>query len=565
VEVELVPAVFPPDPIATPRVRRGDIHLSLEVFDVTTGQTVDTTPFATTTAQSALSLAIGLSLGLPVMRGRSAPLNRLCDVRIEMRNAQKEGTMIRRHDRALRTALGLACIAAAVLSTSVQSSPAPAGAVLEPFFTQVARTPPPPPVEKDPSIIRRARVEVSDKALASGVILSAEAHLLNFFPDVELLALRSRVESRSRSDYSWFGYFPGDEFGRVVITVVRGTLGMSATYKGKHYAVLARVAGGHEVLELDPDVVFDPDDVGSAPPRAADSRDGSQVPFGSRTSGAVTVGTPLDLGGMFHSVPWTLIAGDLPRFTFVEDRGEVIDVLVLYTHDAVTEAEFDLHSEIQIGVADANESFHASGIQTTLKMVPLWALEVDFDETGSFENDLYTLASNTFIRGLRDSVAADLVVLFERSGDACGRAYVNESFAVVKATAGCMAKYSFAHEVGHMMGARHDWFKQIADGLPEPSNWSQVDDANGYIQIASLQPGGAVRTMMAQPHGCAHVGITCPRILRWSKPDDLTQNGLPLGIWQGLPRPANDSRALSANRHAVANRRHSICRLLDGC
>ena len=47
VEVELVPTVYPPDPIATPRVRRSDFHLTVEVFDIATGQTVYTMPFVT--------------------------------------------------------------------------------------------------------------------------------------------------------------------------------------------------------------------------------------------------------------------------------------------------------------------------------------------------------------------------------------------------------------------------------------------------------------------------------------------------------------------------------------
>lgn len=45
VEVEIVPAVYPPDPISPPRARRGDVHLTLEVFDAATGQTVYTMPF----------------------------------------------------------------------------------------------------------------------------------------------------------------------------------------------------------------------------------------------------------------------------------------------------------------------------------------------------------------------------------------------------------------------------------------------------------------------------------------------------------------------------------------
>jgi hypothetical protein len=319
------------------------------------------------------------------------------------------------------------------------------------------------------------------------------------------------------------------------------------------------------VLELKPDAVFEASDIVGAPPRPADGLDG-QVAFGSRTSGRVAVGTPLDTGGMFRSVPWELVGRPLPGMTFAEDPGDVIEVLVLYTHDAVTTSEFDLHTEIQIAVDHANDSFLASGIQTTLKMVPLWALEVDFQESGDFTTDVNALASNTSIGELRNLVAADLVVLFVGSGDRCGGAFVGESFAVVKATAYCMGQYSFAHEVGHMMGARHDWYTHsVVDAHGEPEFWENESDEHGYIQIASWEPGGAIRTIMAYQTGCFHLGITCDRKLRWSKPDDLTQNNLPLGIWQGLPRPANDSRVLSANRHDVANRKHSVCRSLPGC
>jgi len=44
-EVELLPAVFPPDPIAGRGLRRPEVHLNLEVFDTATGRTVYTLPF----------------------------------------------------------------------------------------------------------------------------------------------------------------------------------------------------------------------------------------------------------------------------------------------------------------------------------------------------------------------------------------------------------------------------------------------------------------------------------------------------------------------------------------
>ena len=49
--------------------------------------------------------------------------------------------------------------------------------------------------------IRRATLTVSDKAIAAGAILSAEAHPFNLFPDAQIVAVRNRVESRSTRSY----------------------------------------------------------------------------------------------------------------------------------------------------------------------------------------------------------------------------------------------------------------------------------------------------------------------------------------------------------------------------
>lgn len=79
--------------------------------------------------------------------------------------------------------------------------------------------------------------------------------------------------------------------------------------------------------------------------------------------------------------------------------------------------------------------------------------------------------------------------------------------------------YSFAHEMGHNMGARHDWF---------------VDDASlfytynhGYVNSIDRW-----RTIMAYIDECSSQGFGCTRVQYWSNPGVLL-GGDPMGVPAG--------------------------------
>lgn len=118
------------------------------------------------------------------------------------------------------------------------------------------------------------------------------------------------------------------------------------------------------------------------------------------------------------------------------------------------------------------------------------------------------------IHAERDRVAADAVILMIDNQDACGwsaavRAAADSSFAVVH-HACADGRLSFAHELGHLVGASHN---PEAKPSNVPYAWG-----HGY----RMEQHGW-RTVMAYAGG-----KKCERIPYWSTPT-VSRSGIPLG------------------------------------
>ena len=192
----------------------------------------------------------------------------------------------------------------------------------------------------------------------------------------------------------------------------------------------------------------------------------------------------------------------------LEAKKITIDVMVLYTANVAKRYVRDPADLLALAIEEANATFRNSGIgNITLRLVHTELIEYDETEDDQFTH-LYTMVDGLGPFGnvakLRDEKHADIVGLIIDNPTGCGLSTrigptSDEAFFVVHHA--CAATtMSIAHEIGHILGARHDRFVD-ANEVP-------VAYGHGYVN------GGKWRDIMSYNAGCGG----CPRIPHWSNP-----------------------------------------------
>lgn len=213
-----------------------------------------------------------------------------------------------------------------------------------------------------------------------------------------------------------------------------------------------------------------------------------------------------------------LAAVDTP----MADSGDAIDLMVVYTAAAAAHAggRGSIANLINLAVSETNTSYANSGVNQRIRLVH--SAQVPYVESNDFGTNLTNLrlgvGALSGVAALRNAHAADLVTMLIRpaSPNACGIAYLMTAVTGTFASAGysvtdtsCVSpNYTFAHELGHNMGARHDWF---VDGGTTPYTY-----AHGHVNAT---PGQRWRTIMAYADQCSTQGFSCTRLLNWANPE----------------------------------------------
>ncbi len=147
-------------------------------------------------------------------------------------------------------------------------------------------------------------------------------------------------------------------------------------------------------------------------------------------------------------------------------NNDTVDVLVVYTPNA-EQASGDINGLIQDAVEQTNNTFETDGLPTRLRLKHTANIHHNVDGASSYDqviNEMEDPSDGIMdnIQSLRDQYVADIVVLVDNlklgstvgAADAILAASTN-AFAAVYYDA-ATKHFGFAHEVGHLFGARHE-------------------------------------------------------------------------------------------------------------
>ena len=312
-----------------------------------------------------------------------------------------------------------------------------------------------------------------------------------------------RVESTVRQDGSitWQGQVKETGEHAVLMLWSNSVLTGYFAYKGTVYTVESVGGGVHAYAEMDR---------GRSPPdHAPPTGPRDSVPLPDATIPA-TLRTPPPEPEV---EPFT----DEAR-TALEAKDITIDVMILYTGNVAKRYIRDPSDLLALAIEETNQTFRNSGLgNVKLRLVHSQAIEYDGSTADQFVH-LYAMVDGLGpfkdVKRLRNEKRADIVGLIIDNPDGCGLSTrigpeSDEAYFVVHHA--CAATtMSIAHEIGHILGARHDRFTD--------ENNTPFAYGHGYVQSTKW------RDMMSYKEGCG----ACPRIPYWSNPRVLYK-GEPTG------------------------------------
>jgi hypothetical protein len=334
-----------------------------------------------------------------------------------------------------------------------------------------------------------------------------------------IIVRRTSVDMR-HDGCTWRGEIDGTGEPAMIMWWKGGRLTGMLTYRGHIYTLMNMGGEVHAVVETDPGKM--PPDHGAMRPQGATQApsDVKDDPLVARGEGATM--RPRDRSRLkdrqdalgeaaspANSAPPKIAPMPIAERRALAAKKITIDLMVLYT-SKVASKYIDVDADlIHLSVEQANQSFANSGIGN-IKLRRVHQELIDYDESdGEHFDHLYRMVDGvgvfSRVRALRNEKRADVVALIVDDPSGCGLstrvgADADEAFVVVHHSCAALT-YSMAHEVGHIIGARHD---RALDQNSAPFAYG-----HGYVN------GTKWRDIMSYKASCND----CPRVPIWSNPN----------------------------------------------
>jgi hypothetical protein len=344
-------------------------------------------------------------------------------------------------------------------------------------------------------VMRAPEAAVAEYALTGGQDDATSRIVIPINADEQVTVVRSEV-IRTDKGVIWRGSVEDTGETAILLWWRDGRLTGVLGYKGHIYMVMNMGGDLHAVLEADPKRMPPDHPTPSADTRAGDAR---VFPHSEHAPPKVEPISSAELKAL-------------------EAKKIVIDVMMLYTKRAASHYMLNPEDVLQLSIERVNQTFRNSGLgNVSLRLVH--TQQIDYDEEGSEEFiDLYHMVDGDGpfkdVRRLRNEKRADVVGLVVDDPRGCGLSTrvapdPDEAYFVVHFSCAAIT-ISIAHEIGHILGARHD--RQF-----DPND-TPFPYAHGYVN------GTKWRDIMSYAESCDG----CLRIPYWSNPRVLYK-GEPTG------------------------------------
>ncbi len=311
---------------------------------------------------------------------------------------------------------------------------------------------------------------------------------------------KMNIKARNINSYSFLGESK-DKKGNIILSVLGNDIQGTIVHNEKTYKIETTDKQEYAIIELDHSQLReDCDDIPVIDEYIHHQRENKR--YGRNDENNI------------NDEPFENLSVLNPTSTY----GCKIRVLVLYTPSAASSVS-NIHNTIFLAIEETNQSFANSNINYEVELV--YIAETNYTEGQSATDLNRFVATNDGymdeVHDLRKTYSADVCVLVDNNQTgSCGRAAAigstyNTSFCRVKAYNCATGYYSFGHEIGHLLGCRHDTY---VDPGTTPFSYG-----HGYIP-----PSKAWRTIMAYSNGCSR----CRRIQYWSNPY-IYKDGIAMG------------------------------------